>query len=74
MKQVNVSQMFYNCTALYNINMSSFDFTNTTAYTNMFQNVPKDCYILVKDEVQKNWFTTYQSRMTNVHYVGEKGR
>lgn len=39
MKQVNVSQMFYNCTALNNINMSSFDFTNTTAYTNMFQNV-----------------------------------
>lgn len=72
-KQVNVSQMFYNCTALNNINMSSFDFTKTTNYTNMFQNVPKDCYILVKDETQKNWFTTYQSKMTNVHYIGEEG-
>lgn len=73
-KQVSVSQMFYNCIALNNINMSSFDFTKTTNYTNMFQNVSKDCYILVKDEAQKNWFTTYQSRMTNVHYVGEEGR
>lgn len=72
-KQVSVSQMFYNCIALNNINMSSFDFTKTISYTNMLQNVPKDCYILVKDETQKNWFTTYQSRMTNVHYVGEEG-
>lgn len=72
-KQVNANQAFYNCTKLNNLNMSSFDFTKTTNYTNMFQNVPKDCYILVKDEEQKNWFTTYQSRMTNVHYIGEEG-
>ena len=72
-KQISVSQMFYNCYKLNNVNMSSFDFTKTTNYTNMFQNVPKDCYILVKDETQKNWFTTYQSRMTNVHYAGEEG-
>ena len=72
LQTVNVSQTFYNCYKLNNINMSSFDFTKTTNYTNMFQNVPKDCYILVKDETQKNWFTTHQSRMTNVHYVGEE--
>ena len=71
LKSVNATQMFYNCYKLKNLNMSSFDFTKTTNYNNMFQNVPKDCYILVKDEAQKNWFTTYQSRMTNVHYVGE---
>ena len=73
LKSVNATQMFYNCYKLKNLNMSSFDFTKTTNYNNMFQNVPKDCYILVKDEAQKNWFTTYQSRMTNVHYVGEEG-
>ena len=73
LQTVNVSQTFYNCLKLNNLNMSSFDFTKTINYTNMFQNVPKDCYILVKDEAQKNWFTTYQSRMTNVHYVGEEG-
>ena len=73
LQTVSVSQTFYNCYKLKNLNMSSFDFTKTTNYTNMFQNVPKDCYILVKDEAQKNWFTTYQSRMTNVHYVGEEG-
>lgn len=73
LQTVSVSQTFYNCLKLNNLNMSSFDFTKTTNYTNMFQYVPKDCYILVKDETQKNWFTTHQSRMTNVHYVGEEG-
>ena len=73
LQTVSVSQTFYNCYKLNNLNMSSFDFTKTTNYTNMFQNVPNDCYILVKDETQKNWFTTHQSRMTNVHYVGEEG-
>ena len=73
LQTVSVEQMFQNCIKLNNLNMSSFDFTNTTSYTNMFQGVSNNCYILVKDETQKNWFTTYQSRMTNVHYVGEEG-
>lgn len=71
-KTVSINQMFYNCKGLMNLNMPKFDFTNTRNHTSAFQNVPADCYILVKDATQKEWFTTNQSRMTNVHYVGEE--
>ena len=71
-KTVSVSQMFQYCTRLSNLNMSKFDFTKISSYSSMFNYVPKNCYILVKDEAQKTAFNTKFPKMTNVHYVGEE--
>ena len=71
-KTVSVSQMFQYCSRLSNLNMSKFDFTKISNYSSMFKNVPKNCYILVKDEAQKTAFNTKFPTMTNVHYVGEE--
>ena len=72
-KTVSVSQMFQYCSRLSNLNMSKFDFTKISNYSSMFNYVPKNCYILVKDEAQKTAFNTKFPTMTNVHYVGEEG-
>ena len=71
-KTVSVSQMFQYCSKLSNLNMSKFDFTKISSYSSMFNSVPKNCYILVKDEAQKTAFNTKFPTMTNVHYVGEE--
>ena len=71
-KTVSVSQMFQYCSKLSNLNMSKFDFTKISSYSSMFNYVPKNCYILVKDEAQKTAFNTKFPKMTNVHYVGEE--
>lgn len=71
-KTVSVSQMFQYCSRLSNLNMSKFDFTKISNYSTMFNYVPKNCYILVKDEAQKTAFNTKFPTMTNVHYVGEE--
>ena len=71
-KTVSVSQMFQYCSRLSNLNMSKFDFTKISSYSSMFNSVPKNCYILVKDEAQKTAFNTKFPTMTNVHYVGEE--
>ena len=71
-KTVSVSQMFQYCSKLSNLNMSKFDFTKISSYSSMFNSVPKNCYILVKDEAQKTAFNKKFPTMTNVHYVGEE--
>ena len=71
-KTVSVSQMFQYCSRLSNLNMSKFDFTKISNYSSMFNSVPKNCYILVKDEAQKTAFNKKFPTMTNVHYVGEE--
>ena len=71
-KTVSVSQMFQYCSRLSNLNMSKFDFTKISSYSSMFNSVPKNCYILVKDEAQKTAFNKKFPTMTNVHYVGEE--
>lgn len=63
--------LFSGCIKLMNINLSNFDFSNITDYEYMFQNVPNNCYILCKDETNKNWITSKFTNLTNVHYVGE---
>ena len=64
-------QLFYDCKVLSNLNISNFDFTKVTSYAYMFNNVPNDCYILVKDATAKDWITSKFTSLTNVHYVGE---
>ena len=70
-KVTDMYQMFYGCKALTNLNISNFDFTKVTSYAYMFNNVPNDCYILVKDAAAKEWITSKFTNLTNVHYVGE---
>lgn len=62
------SYMFSGCTLLEEIDMSSFDFTKISQYynNNMFDNVPTNCLIYVKDQDQVDWFTTNYSNLTNV--------
>lgn len=67
----NITSLFNSCRALKNIDISNFDFTKVTTYSNAFTYVPNDCYILVKNSTNKQWFKTNFSRFTNVHYVGE---
>lgn len=66
-----VKNLFGGCSKLMNINLSNFDFSNITDYQYMFQNVPNNCYILCKDETNKDWITSKFTNLTNVHYVGE---
>ena len=67
----NMAQMFHSCKVLTNLNISNFDFTKVTNYAHMFNNVPNDCYILVKDATAKDWITSKFTNLINVHYVGE---
>lgn len=67
----NINYLFNDCTSLMNINLSNFEFTNITQYSKAFNNVPDNCYILCKDETNKNWLTTKFTNLANVHYVGE---
>lgn len=56
-------QMFHGCYAIKHIDISGLTITATTTITNMFQDVPTDCTILVKDTataiILKNAFPTY---------------
>lgn len=67
----NISELFKGCSKLMNINLSNFDFSKIEYLSNAFGNVPNDCYILCKDETNKNWITSNFTNLTNVHYVGE---
>ena len=67
----DMSYMFAYIWSLTNLNISNFDFTKVTNYAYMFNNVPNDCYILVKDATAKDWITSKFTNLTNVHYVGE---
>ena len=68
----NMTYMFNGCSNLTNLNISNFDFTKVTSYNNIFNLVPADCYILVKDDTAKEWITSKFTTLTNVHYVGEE--
>lgn len=61
--------MFNNCTSLKKINVSNMDFTpltNEIQYHLTFINARKDVQILVKEEIQKNWFNNAFRDLTNV--------
>lgn len=66
------SYMFYNSTALEEIDMSSFEFTKlrNSNINTIFTGVPTNCLIYVKDQTQKDWFTTNWPSLTNVQIKG----
>ena len=61
-----MDNLFCNCTSLQTLDISNFDFTNVTSYSNMFTGVPADCLIYVKNQTAKDWITTKFPTMTNV--------
>ena len=61
--------MFRNCTSLKYINISSWDLANISQYCNtsrMFNTIPADCEIIVKNQAAKDWILTQRSDLTNV--------
>ena len=63
--------MFSNCSMLNFLDMRNFDFTTVNEYQQMFDNANTSCLIVVKDQTQKDWFTTNYPTMTNVQTVAE---
>lgn len=61
--------MFQNCTALEELDISSMTMPNAW-FSNMFDGVPTNCLIYVKDQTAKNWFTTNWPSLTNVQIKG----
>lgn len=69
-QQTNIKNLFSQCSSLEEVDMSKFDFTNTYNYDTAFRNIPTNCLIYVKDQTQKDWFTTNWSGLTNVQIKG----
>lgn len=63
--------MFSNCTSLKHLDLRSFDFSRVTYYSGMFNKVPTDCEIIVKNTTQKNWVTGKFTNLTNVKTLAE---
>lgn len=73
---VSCEQTFFNCKSLIHLDMRNFDFTLLTNISNMFgsnasSGPPNNCEIIVKDNTQKQWFSTNFSRFINVKTVAE---
>lgn len=70
----NVQSMygtFAYCNKLQRLDIRNFDFAKVTSYNNMFNGVPTDCLIIVKDDTAKTWITSKFTTLTNVKTVAE---
>ena len=65
--------VFYYCNSLEKVDLSCFDFSEAQSSFNnyLFQNVPTNCLILVKDQEQKDILKAYYTNMTNIQTVEE---
>lgn len=71
---LDVCEMFYNCSALQKIDIRKLNvskITSSSNYNNMLYNVPKSCLIIVMDDACKTWFGSKFSAWTNVKTVAE---
>ena len=67
----NMDRLFYMCSSLQYLDIRNFDFTNVTSKTYMFNTVPTDCEIIVKDDTAKAWVLNVKSDFTNIKTVAE---
>lgn len=67
---INTTTMFYGCSALQYLDIRGLDFTNVTQYSGMFDSVPGDCEIIVKDDAQRDWILL-RAGFTNIKTVAE---
>ena len=71
----NVTDMhsiFNGCSNLTYLDIRNFDFTKVISDGNMFNKVPSNCEIIVKDDTAKKWIFKRRSDFTNVKTVVEK--
>lgn len=67
---INMTFMFSGCTTLTSLDISNFTFDKVINYSNMFDNVPDNCEILVKSQIEKDWITSKFTNLTNVKIKG----
>ena len=71
-KVTNMNSMFDGCTSLNFLDIRNFDFSRVgSKYNGMFNNVPTNCEIIVKNDTVKNWLLSKFSNLTNVKTVAE---
>ena len=71
----NVTDMHYifnGCSNLTYLDIRNFDFTKVISDSNMFNKVPSNCEIIVKDDIAKKWIFARRKDFTNVKTVVEK--
>ena len=71
----NVTDMhsiFNDCSNLTYLDIRNFDFTKVISDGNMFDKVPSNCEIIVKDDTAKKWIFARRRDFTNVKTVVEK--
>lgn len=62
----NMSMMFSDCSSLIELDISSFVFKEDVQTDNMFDGIPADCLIYVKDETTKEKVLSIREDLTNV--------
>lgn len=62
----STSRLFYNCTNLKEVNLSTNDFSNVDTTTEMLNGVPSDCVFIVKDQTTKDWLLSIRSDLTGI--------
>ena len=63
--------MFDNCSTLSKIDIRNMSFGKVDTYSNMFNRVPANCLIIVKDDTAKAFVLARRSDLTNVKTVVE---
>lgn len=72
-KVTNFRYAFRNCKVLMKLDIRNFDFSNSTSNSGVFDGMPADCEIIVKDDIAKAWVLDKRSDFTNVKTVAELG-
>ena len=68
----DMHSMFQSCSNLTYLDIRNFDFTKVISDSNMFNKVPSNCEIIVKDDTAKKWIFARRRDFTNVKTVVEK--
>ena len=69
----NYKSMFSGCNSLrkLDIRKATFSSISSSKTTNLMYNVPNDCLIIVKNQTEKNFYTSSWPNLTNVKTVAE---
>lgn len=67
----STNAMFSGCSSLQELDIRNMTFSLVSNSGGMFNYVPNDCLIIVKDNTEKTWITSRFSNLTNVRTVAE---
>ena len=68
---IDVRWLFSGCSSLQKADIRNMDTSRFNYYTNMLDNVPTTCEIIVGTDTDKSWFATKYASYTNVKTVEE---